>query len=154
MKNKLIIAGMALLALAAPVRPQAGEFKLQHHSSFDSQPAHNPFWPIGWVKSDKPQEAPQEAVATISPDNFVVTSISLSATPLAVINGKTFGEGEFINAVFGGQRVRIQVASIGDGVVTLLYAGKKIQVPMKRALSAPKQEVKENTPQDNAMILH
>lgn len=158
MNKQLQIAGLALFALVFDDRiacsQTAGDFKLQHRSSFVNQPAHNPFWPIGWVKSDQPQETSQDTQVSINPENFVVTSISLSATPLAVINGKAFAEGETINAIYGGQRIRIQVLSIGDGTVTLQYAGKKIMLSLKRASSGAKQEAKETAPHDNAMILH
>lgn len=170
MNTQLKIAGLAFLALISASRtalPQApGEFKLKHRSSFTDPPAHNPFWPIGWVNSEHPQETVQEPLVAIKPESFVVSSISLGASPLAVIraaadstsgkttSGKTYGEGDSIEAIYGGQRIRIQVVAIGDGAVTLQYAGKKIIVSMKHAESGPRQEPKANALKDNAIILH
>lgn len=158
MKTQLKIAGIALFALAVSGRAAcaqaAGDFKLQHRSSFANPPARNPFWPIGWVKAGQVPEAPPNTQVTLSPESFVVSSISLSAPPLAIINGKSYAEGETINAIYNGQRIRIQVVAIGDGAVTLQYAGRKITVFIKRALSGPKPEPGESTPPGSTLILH
>ena len=98
-------------------------FKLKHRSSFTDAPARNPFWPIGWVKGDTTQAEVQDAVP-ITADKFEVTSISTGSNPLAVINGKTYAEGETIIALYDDQKIKIQVVAINDGDVVLNISAK------------------------------
>lgn len=129
-------------------------FKLIHRSEFSSTVERNPFWPIGWVKGAG-QAATQEAAVPVSASNFTVSSISISSTPLAVINGKTYAEGEVINAMYGGQRITIRLVAIHDGDVVLEYLGKRYTVPMKRPELIQKPVSGDTLPkQDNTLILH
>ena len=109
----------------------AGGFNLKHRSSFNSTAARNPFWPIGWVKTDTGENETQE-VALITPSQFDITSISTGQNPLAVINGKTYGEGETITALYGSQKIKILVLAINDGEVVLQYLDKKYTIPLRR----------------------
>ena len=177
MKTPLIIAPLFLasLALLPPaanaqsvqtqvaqatpaVETKPGEtYQLKHRSSFTADQAHNPFWPIGWVKGAVVAGAvAQENDVPITSDSFTVTSISIGTTPLAVINGKTYGEGETISAVYGGQRIKIQVTAITDGTVILQYLNKKYVIALKhpelQSKAAPPQEYEPRT--DSTMILH
>jgi hypothetical protein len=136
MNKPLKIAWIALALLTAGTLVSHAQtsdaLKLKHRSAFAGGPARNPFWPIGWVKDSSGGSAEsEETVAAITPDKFLVTSISTGANPLAVINGKTFGEGETINAMYGDQKIKILVLAIQDGEVVLQYAGKKYVIAMK-----------------------
>ena len=155
------IASIALLVLGLGVITSNAQtdvtLKLKHRSSFSNAPARNPFWPIGWVKGENAQGSEQEAEVPITADSFVVTSISISSTPQAIINGKIYAEGDVINALYGGQKVKIQVMVINDGDVILQYLGKKYTVPLKRPeLSSHKAETSEDTlpKKDDVLILH
>src|SRR5271168_3925148 len=105
MNTPLKIASLAVLILGlGQISSNAqteGEFQLKHRSSFTDAPGRNPFWPIGWVKGQETQNNVQETAVPVNEASFVVTSISSgSTTPLAVINGKTYGEGETIIAMY------------------------------------------------------
>jgi len=119
-----------------------GSYSLKHRSEFSYAAPHNPFWPIGWVKG--------------SADNFVVTGISISSPPMALINNKECAEGEIIEAKYGAQTLKIKVLRINDGSVILQYQNKTYTIPFKHPAlssdSAPKEEVPEQ--QDRPMLLH
>lgn len=159
MKIKLTITTLALASafVHGTASAQTAEtYKLKHRSAYTDPSAHNPFWPIGWTKGDVVQQATaQEAPPPISAESFAVTSISLSAAPLAVINGKTYGEGEIINAISGTQRLHIQVVAITDGSVVLQYLNKRYTIPLRRPqLNSERAPIKQESPAENAMILH
>lgn len=131
-----------------------GTFKLKHLSSFNGGPARNPFWPIGWVKEAGAD--PQEEAAPITADKFQVTSISTGSAPLAVINGKTYAEGETILALYGDQKIKILVVAISDGDVILQYLDKKYDIPLKRpelVHSAANNDDALPSKDDNVIIL-
>src|SRR3978361_776225 len=74
-------------------------YHLKNQSTFQVTPGvRAPFWPIGWTPSAKTTdtEAVNAQTLVITPDQFSVTSILLGAQSLAVINGRTYGEGEFL----------------------------------------------------------
>jgi len=136
-----------------------GSYSLKHRSEFSYAAPHNPFWPIGWVKGSEVVQ--QTAVATevaapITADNFVVTGISISSPPMALINNKECAEGEIIEAKYGAQTLKIKVLRINDGSVILQYQNKTYTIPFKHPAlssdSAPKEEVPEQ--QDRPMLLH
>jgi len=135
-----------------------GAYTLKHRSIFTYSAPHNPFWPIGWVKgADVVQTAvATEVAAPISADNFVVSGISISSPPMALINNKECAEGEIIEAKYGAQTLKIKVLRINDGSVILQYQNKTYTIPFKHPTlssdSAPKEEVPE--PQDRPMLLH
>ncbi|HWB61200.1 MAG TPA: hypothetical protein VG733_17090 [Chthoniobacteraceae bacterium] len=138
---------------------QTGGFKLKlkHTSSYSGAPAHNPFWPIGWAKSETTQNQAEEVAVPITADKFEVTSISTGSSPLAVINGKTYGEGETIIALYGDQKIKILVVAINDGEVVLQYLDRKYTIPLKRPefVHAPTSEQEPLSPKDNnILILH
>ena len=133
----LAAAALASTLSHAPAQ-DAGGYKAKNRSTFaGTQVARDPFWPIGWKKEAKGTETQGEV--EITGDEFVVTSILLSPPALAVINGKEYGEGQFIPVP--GTAAKAQVAAIQDGVVALIYRGKIITAPLRRNehLSTPKQ---------------
>ncbi len=75
-------------------------YHLKHRSSFTvPNEARPPFWPIGWSPSMKSSpSAPAGVDFALKAEQFNVTSIMLGSTSLAVINGRTYGEGELLRA--------------------------------------------------------
>jgi hypothetical protein len=159
MKKHLFLTAIFTLSLvpfATTGRAQAPIIKLHHRSEFRDEGLRNPLWPIGWQKPEKGVEiVSNEPQMPVGPEQFSVTSISISSTPLTVINGRTYAEGETINAIFNGQRLKILVVQITDGGVVLQYLGKKFTVNQKRLDALPKEStLKADEPHDNAIILH
>jgi len=130
-------------------------YQLKHRSDFALQATqHNPFWPIGWEKGAAVSSSQQESQVPISAQNFVVTGISISSPPMAMINGQNYAEGETITAMFGGQKVKILVVTINDGSVVLQYLNKKYVIALRRPELNTKVPQQEFTPQqDKPMIL-
>lgn len=123
---------------AAPTaKPSGKEYALAHASSFNAMPAgsRNPFWPIGWVPS-APVAAPvamtQQAV-DVKAENFVVTSISVDAPALAVINGRTYGVGDRIPVSAADPRETVTVKQIRDGEVVFDYRGRELRSTSRRS---------------------
>jgi hypothetical protein len=147
---------LCLAALAPQACAQSTLAKLTHRSEFKDDGFRNPMWPIGWQKpANGTQDVSTGPQLPIGPGMFNVTSISISSAPLAVINGRTYAEGEFINAIYGGQHIKILVSQINDGNVVLQYLGIKFTVNQKRPDMMPKQSpAKDETPPDNSVILH
>jgi hypothetical protein len=129
--------------------PTTAGYHLKRRSSFQAaQTTRSPFWPIGW--SPRAKNAPAPAVApvqefTLKPEQFSVTSILLGNQSLAVINGRTYGEGEFIRSARALQQpnapavpgvpanVRIRVNRIVDGQVILQAGTQVLAVPLRRS---------------------
>ena len=134
---------------AADSKPPA--YALKNKSAFnaptDDQRA--PFWPIGWVKRKPMQaaaagpvrvvEAPK--VVTLDPKNFKVTSILVGSPSLAIINGRTYSEGEFLRvpraaaATAASPAVpapRVRVYRINDGGVLLQNQEQFLSVMLQR----------------------
>ncbi|MGB8354896.1 MAG: hypothetical protein WCD79_13455 [Chthoniobacteraceae bacterium] len=135
-----------------------GIYVIKHRSEFSYTSPHNPFCPIGWVRGADPTQntAVAETVAPISANNFVVSGISISPTPIALINNKECAEGETIEARYGDQILKIKVLRINDGSVVLQYQNKAYTIPLKHPTlsseSAPKEEVQPQ--QERPMLLH
>jgi hypothetical protein len=161
----LTVSVAAMLTCAALAGDDAAEVKtagyhLKNQSSFQVAPGvRAPFWPIGWAPSARntTQVDPAAPAVTISPDQFSVTSILLGSQSLAVINGRTYGEGEFLKATRVSKPVegalptnaaaapalpagvKIRVTRIIDGQVILQAGTQAISVPLRRpALSEKK----------------
>jgi len=96
-----------------------------------STSAHNPFWPIGWVKTvDESADAP--VAVTPKADDFAVTTILLNDPPMAVINGKDMAEGEVAAMEVQGQTVTVQLLAVQDGRVVIRWENQNIVVPIHR----------------------
>lgn len=170
-----------ILALAASLLPlsavhateadatkdEPAPYKLKRRSSFTppSADARAPFWPIGWVPKKMIATASPTQVAAPAPlldeKSFRVTSILLgagTAPSLAVINGRAYGEGEFLKtpgspAANGKQGVpavaRIRVQRISDGSVVLQCAEQAITISMQRQeLALRKVQEEQLIPED------
>ena len=76
----IALAALGLGRLSSYAQAEAA-FALKHRSEFNATGAHNPFWPIGWVKRQAaaPQQVLAEPVAkfTLDEKSFKVTSILL-----------------------------------------------------------------------------
>ena len=124
------LAAPAVLRAQTPAVPKTSgkEYVLAHPSSFDAPPAsaRNPFWPIGWVPSAAVPTAAAVVTLNVKPEDFTVTTISVDAPALAVINGKTRGVGDQI-PVSADSRDFVTVKQILDGVVVLDYHGRELR---------------------------
>lgn len=107
----------------------AGKYQLKNRSVIamreNSRP---PFWPIGWVKRGATSEkAPAMHRINFDEKNFVVSSILIGNPSLAVINGRSYTEGEFLRFPRGTvDPVRIRVQRILDGGVQLQAADNQV----------------------------
>ena len=134
-KNSALLAVLVLAASALACSAQTvEELGVTRHSAFDdSGQRRDPFLPIGW---ERPASAPVRLVggapvaatteSYLKPEAFEVSSISLDRLPLAVINGKAYGEGESVPFLAGDKKIKLQVYSIRDGTVTLRYNEFKV----------------------------
>lgn len=139
---------------ATPQAPKPTEpvppYVLKNRSTFPNvtDTSRAPFWPIGWVKHAKggPAQAPVEEAPkfTLDAKSFKLTSIlvgSGTTASLAVINGRAYGEGEFIRmpktagaasstSAPSAPPIRIRVQRIAVGGVTLQSGTQTVVVPL------------------------
>lgn len=141
---------LALLATAAPALPQGdatkqqppptatptpppARYELKNRSSFSvPDGSRAPFIPIGWVRKSAGPVAVVQSVVKIDESGFRVTSILLGNPALAVINGKSYEEGQYLRMPRGGPQILIRVYRIGDGQVWLQYEDRVFACPLKR----------------------
>ena len=153
----LTLAGSLLGAVAlqaADAAPEKSEpapepYQLKNRSSFASpgEGARAPFWPVGWVhRKGVSSQVGQVAAAKslLDEKSFRVTSILLgtgTAPSLAVINGRAYGEGEFLKTARGTApagtaatpaAARIRVQRISDGSIVLQQADQTVTVALQR----------------------
>lgn len=139
MSTKSIAIGFLSLLVLAPVhaadetKPMTvvpPPFELKNKSTFAvGRNVRAPFIPIGWVKPSGPTQVVQKV--TLDESGFRVTSILLGNPSLAVINGRSYEEGQYLRLPRG-STLRIRVFRIGDGKVWLQYDDKSFSVPLKR----------------------
>ena len=116
----------AAAAATAPKPP----YELKNKSVFTlTEGVRIPFVPIGWVKPQAGVVATQEVA--VDPNSFRVTSILLGNPSLAVINGRSYEEGQFLR-VPRGSTVRAKVYRITDGKVLLQIDDKLYTAPLRR----------------------
>jgi hypothetical protein len=92
---------------------------------------HNPFWPIGWIKTAD-ESADSAAPMIPHAEDFMVTTILLNDPPMAVINGKDLAEGEIAVMPVNGANVTVQLMAVQDGRVVLRWENQNIVVPIHR----------------------
>ena len=146
----------------AETAAKAERYELKRRSvvSLDKD-ARAPFWPIGWQRpkdaSGQPQQdgggARQIVVEPpklqLSSDSFTVSSVLLGNPSIAVINGRSFEEGQYLPVVADDQRIKVQVRAIREqGVWLQLDQQAPILVPMRRAQLQPKASPQIGQPQD------
>ena len=160
----ILLSGVAV-GLSASAQ-SVEDLKITARSSFNASSIspRDPFWPIGWQKegpapvvNNSGASVPTQITAEmlLKPENYVVTSISIGRIPLAVINGKPYGEGDLIPlvpALSPGTRplantapavllpggidpagLRAQVFSIRDGAVVIRFQHKTVVARIKSA---------------------
>jgi hypothetical protein len=93
---------------------------------------HNPFWPIGWVKTESLPSDTAAAVIVPHAEDFTVSSILLNEPPMAVINGKEMAEGEIAAVTVNGQPVMVQLIAVQDGRVILRWQNQNLVIPLHR----------------------
>ena len=148
----LTFAAIAIAGAAHAEPDKAKRYELKNRSAFHSgEDARIPFWPIGFQRPGKGGGTVAATVVVapkiqLEPRHFNVTSILLGNPALATINGRSFGEGEFLPVICGSERLRVVVNRIGDGMVTLGYEGLEIQVPMRRVELGMKQAQAQTRP--------
>ena len=142
--------------------PSAGAYLLKKRSSFEVlNRTASPFVPIGWAK---PQETAEAVVSAVSParpvldeKDYNLSSILLGNPALAVINGRSYSEGEFLRtprpqgaaprSAFSGETSpgkaaappKVRVARILDGRVELRSGAEVLQLPLRRREFIPKK---------------
>ena len=132
----------SLPALKAADAPKLPAYELKNRSTFDiNRNTRSPFWPIGWRKDLAPVQntkAPTVKSFQIQAEHFSVTTILAGTPPVAIINGRGFGEGEPLPVVVGDLPVQVMVRQIRDGGVWLEQGTHRIFVPMKREKLVPR----------------
>ena len=124
---------------AKPALPEkaAPALDLKTKSSFSVQPGtRNPFLPIGWKGTPVVTQVAAPKAMT-SADAFRVTSILIGSPSLAVINGKTYEEGQMIRMGKPDPRsktpqVRAKVYRILDGSVQIQVEDQMLTIQMNR----------------------
>lgn len=146
---RLTLASALLLSIAANAESNspAASYQLKNRSAFSLQDVSRPpFWPIGWVKrsatSGQPTAEPVKA-SMVTESNFNVTSILLGNPSLAVINGRSYMEGEFVKLPKSIAGVRVRVQRIVDGAVELQAGEQSIAARLRRPEMALKESREE-----------
>ena len=140
MKNKSVLILVVLAVCGLNCSAQTAEdIGITKRSTFDDAAVlRDPFLPIGWNKPllvqapvSNGSSAPAPIESYIRPEAFVVSSILFDRIPLAVINGKAYGEGDSIPFNAGGAMIKLQVCAIRDGAVTLSFNDFKVTCPIR-----------------------
>ena len=124
-------AAAAPAAVAAASTP-APRYELKRKSEFSLETrGRAPFWPIGWTK----QGAAPVVAKRLEIDNemFRVTSILVGNPSMAVINVRSYEEGQFIRMPKAASpQLRPRLYRIGDGQVLIQVQNQLVGVPLKR----------------------
>ena len=151
---------LTLAVVLSGIIAQAGEtpkqvpYELKARSSFSlATETRSPFWPVGWRPAGAAEPSGTDTTPVVdtapkfqlSSESFIVSSVLLANPALATINGRSFGEGEYLPVVSNEQRLKVQDYAIREqGVWLRLDNQKPILVPMRRGEIRPK-----TTPQFN-----
>jgi hypothetical protein len=114
-----------------------GPFELKNKSSFTTNGiSRNPFVPIGWTapvaQVKNVAEAPK---LTVDANSFHLSSILLGgggAPSLAVINGRSYEEGQMIRMPKTSPQARVRLYRIGDGSVQIQVENDILTIPIHR----------------------
>jgi hypothetical protein len=152
----ILLAGVRAEEPAGKSDEKPKNYELKNRSSFGLDlSSRTPFWPIGWKRTDAATPVSRAVVpkAPVAKFNikeqgayFEVTSLLLGNPPLATINRRAYGEGEFLPVEVGGQPIKVVVKLIRDGGVILEHEGNQLFVPMKRLEPGPKAATPANLP--------
>jgi hypothetical protein len=142
----LLSAACVPLAVAedAPAKLKAAPYVLKNKSKFTplSEDDRAPFWPIGWAKrknvasGSEPVRMVETPRVALDASSFKVSSILIGNPSLAIINGRTYSEGEFLRqpklAAGVAPTARVRVFRISDGTVILQNQDQLITVALAR----------------------
>ena len=132
----LCLLGAAEVPPTDGTAPEVPALELKNKSFFTMEEnSRNPFWPIGWKPTAKVTSGAttESAGPEVSPDSFVVTSITVdTGGKFAIINGKAMSEGQVFGLQVGTQTYQITVKAIQDGQVILLRRDQEIAAPLRR----------------------
>lgn len=169
MKPTNILTLTLLLSAAfaqAETVAKSERYELKRRSEISlNREARSPFWPIGW---QRPKDAPQQPQRVqegtlvkqivveppklqLSSDSFIVSSVLLGHPSIAVINGRSFEEGQYLPVIADDQqRVKVKVRQIREqGVWLQLDNQPPVLVPMRRGQRLqPKVSPQIGQPQD------
>jgi hypothetical protein len=99
-----------------------------------------PFWPIGWSKQG-PAAVVADKQVEVDDQLFKVTSILVGNPSMAVINGRSYEEGQLIRLPKSAPQIRPRLYRIGDGQVVIQVQNQLVSVQLKRPeLKDPKPE--------------
>jgi hypothetical protein len=144
LKITLAVASLTLTvhsAFAEVASPAPQKYELKKRSAFNlPETTRPPFWPIGWVKKNTTATvaAPSGPRVNLDEKNFAVTSILTGNPSLAVINGRSYTEGEYLRSKGKGQP-RIRVLRIYDGFVQLQCEDQVVSPKLRREELEPKK---------------
>ena len=125
------VRGDDVVASANPAATPVATYQLKTKSRFAApEGTRAPFVPIGWVKTAGQVVAVH--AANVDESAFRLTSVLLGNPALAVINGRSYEEGQFLRLPRGSAQLRIRVYRIADGQVWLQYEDKVFAVQLKR----------------------
>ena len=95
----------------------------------------SPFLPLGWKRPVDASSVPVPvAAAAFSEKDFQLTSVLLGSPSLAVINGRSYSEGEYVKTTAAQRGLgRVQVQKIGDGLVVLQTGGRQLTIRQRRS---------------------
>jgi hypothetical protein len=145
------LASVVCHAFAEVATPAPVKYELNKRSAFNlPETTRPPFWPIGWVKKNTTAvvAAPSGPRVSLDEKNFAVTSILTGNPSLAVINGRSYTEGEYIRSKGKGQP-RIRVVRIYDGFVQLQCEDQIIAPKLRRDEIEPKKAATEEVLSDD-----
>ena len=141
-----VLLTVAVRSHAAEVAsPGAVKYALKKRSTFNlPETTRPPFWPIGWVKRNTTAavNVPSGPRLTLDEKSFAVSSILTGNPSLAVINGRSYMEGEYLRAKGKGQP-RIRLLRIYDGFVQLQCEDQIITPKLRRDELEPKKPAEE-----------
>jgi hypothetical protein len=125
-----------------PTAEEDGPYELKRRSSVSMRDdVRSPFWPVGWTKADRTVPGKVEKpVFELRAEYFRLTSILTGKRSLAMINGKSFEEGERMVVVAPEGRFNVLVRRVGDGRVVLGLDKQEVIVPLQRQEVASKKE--------------
>jgi hypothetical protein len=125
-------APAATQPLTAATSTPAPRYELKRKSEFTLETrARAPFWPIGWSKQGA--AAVVQKKVEIHDEMFRVTSILLGNPSMAVINGRSYEEGQFIRMPkAAAAQIRPRLYRIGDGQVLIQVQNQFVPVPLRR----------------------
>ena len=135
-----ILIAAASLATAQDAPPAAAtpatapaSFELKNKSVCEISPGSRaPFWPIGWKPDHSAAPVVMNKKLEIDGGFFKVTSILLGNPSLAVINGRSYEEGQPIRMPKASQQVHAVLYRIGDGQVWIQVEKQIVNTPLRR----------------------